>query len=72
MSSTPLAAAPLLLTAKNTARVLAVCPKTLWALTRSGRLPAVRIGTRGVRYDVTDVRAFISASKDKGGAASEH
>jgi excisionase family DNA binding protein len=52
----------LLLTARDTARALAVCPKTLWALTRSGRLPVVRIG-RAVRYDVADVRAFIEAAK---------
>ena len=55
-------AEPLLLTARETARTLAVCEKTLWALTRSGRLPVVRIG-RGVRYDVADVRRFIESAK---------
>lgn len=59
MTDTP---APLLWTVRETAAALACCEKTLWQLTRDGRLPAVRIG-RGVRYDVADVRAFIEASK---------
>jgi len=61
MSSTPPTEA-LLWTARETAKALSICPKTLWALTRSGRLPAVRIG-RGVRYDVADVRAFVESAK---------
>lgn len=55
--------APRLLSARDTARALAVCEKTLWALTRDGKLPAVRIGKRGIRYDVADVRAFIESAK---------
>ena len=55
---------PLLLTARDTARALAVCQKTLWAMTRDGRLPCVRIG-RGVRYDVADLRRFIENAKGK-------
>jgi excisionase family DNA binding protein len=52
----------LLLTARQTAAALQVCEKTLWSLTRDGKLPAVRIG-RAVRYDLADVRRFIEASK---------
>ena len=59
---------PMLLTIRQTAAALQVCEKTLWALTRDGKLPAVRIGTRAVRYDMADVRAFIEAAK--GGAAA--
>ena len=55
---------PLLFTVRETARALAVCEKTLWALTRDGRLPAVHIG-RGVRYDLADVRRFIEAAKGR-------
>ena len=66
MRDTTPATEPLLLTARATARALAVCEKTLWALTRDGRLPVVRIG-RAVRYDLSDVRAFIEAAKAKGG-----
>ena len=55
-------AEPLLLTVPETARALGVCSKTLWSLTRSGRLRACRIG-RAVRYDRRDVLAFIEAAK---------
>jgi excisionase family DNA binding protein len=58
-------AAPLLLTARQAAAALQVCEKTLWTLTRDGKLPAVRIG-RAVRYDVADVRRFIEAAKAAG------
>jgi len=61
MQSNP-TAEPLLLTARDTARALAVCEKTLWALGRDGKLPCVRIG-RAVRYDLADVRRFIDAAK---------
>jgi len=71
MSSTPPTEA-LLLSIRDTAKTLACCPKTVWQLTKDGKLPAVHIGTRGVRYSRDDILAFISASKDKGGAASEH
>jgi len=53
---------PLLMSARDTARALSICEKTLWALTRDGKLPCVRIG-RAVRYDVQDVRRFIEAAK---------
>jgi len=57
------APAPMLLSARDTAKALAVCEKTLWTLTRSGRLLCVRIGTRGVRYSVRDIESFIEAAK---------
>jgi len=56
----------MLLTVRDTAHALAVCPKTLWSLTRAGKLPCVRIGKRGIRYDVADVRAFIESAKGGG------
>ena len=62
MADAPTTPAPFLLTARQTAAALQVCEKTLWALTRDGRLPAVRIG-RAVRYDLADVRRFIEAAK---------
>jgi len=60
INAAPLA---LLLTPRQTAAALSVCEKTLWALTRDGRLPVVRIG-RAVRYDRADVLRFIEASKE--------
>ena len=59
------APAPLLLTCREAAAALQVCEKTLWTLTRDGKLPAVRIG-RSVRYSVDDLRRFIEASKAEG------
>lgn len=53
----------LLLTVREAAAALSVCEKTLWSLTAPrGPLPAVRLG-RSVRYDVTDLRAFIERAK---------
>ena len=60
----PAPPAPLLLTPRAAAEALAVCQKTLWSLTRDGKLPCVRIG-RAVRYDVADVRRFIESAKGK-------
>jgi len=55
-------AEPMLLTVRQTAERLQVCSKTLWSLTRDGKLPAVHIG-RAVRYDVADIRRFVESAK---------
>jgi len=52
----------MLLTVRQTAERLQVCSKTLWSLTRDGKLPAVHIG-RAVRYDVADIRRFVESAK---------
>lgn len=69
MSATPLAAPALLVDSRGAAKALAVSPRTLWGLTASGELPAVRIG-RSVRYSVDTLRAYIArqeAAHKKGG-----
>lgn len=66
MPDAPTLAAPLLLTVRETAAALSVCEKTLWSLSRDGRLPRVLIG-KAVRYDRADVLRFIEASKTGGG-----
>jgi excisionase family DNA binding protein len=48
------------------ADILSVSTRTLSNLTRTGAIPAVRIG-RAVRYDMADLHAFISARKTVGG-----
>lgn len=53
---------PLLLTARDTARMLAISERSLYSLTKAGALPAVRIG-RSVRYDPGDIRAWIESAK---------
>ncbi len=63
LSPAPAPMPKLLVTARDAARLLSVCEKTLWSLTAPrGPLPAVRIG-RAVRYDVADLRAFINGQK---------
>lgn len=64
-SNTP--TAKLLLSAREAARALSICEKTLWSMTTPrGDLPCVRIGTR-VLYDPADLAAWIDTKK-KGGA----
>ena len=53
---------PMLLTVRDTARALSCCQKTVWQLTKDGKLPAVHIG-RAVRYDRRDIERFIESSK---------
>jgi excisionase family DNA binding protein len=53
---------PLLLTARQTARMLSISERTLYSITKEGRLRAVHIG-RSVRYDPADIRAWIEAAK---------
>ncbi|QNN21233.1 helix-turn-helix domain-containing protein [Planctomycetales bacterium ZRK34] len=40
------------------AQILAVCPKTVYNLTRQGLLPVVRLTQRIVRYKRADLEAF--------------
>jgi excisionase family DNA binding protein len=53
---------PLLLTARDTARVLAISPRQLWSLTDRGEIPVIRIG-RSVRYDRRDIEQWIERRK---------
>lgn len=52
----------LLLSARDAAKQLAISEKTLWSLSKAGRLPVVRIG-RNVRYARADLLAFIDRAK---------
>ena len=51
----------LLLRPNEAARTLGISPRTLWALP----IPRVRIGKRGVRYDVQDIRLWIEEQKER-------
>jgi len=57
---------PLLVNAQTAADLLGVSSRLLWALKDSGDIPHVRVGKRGVRYDVDDLRAFIRRQKVAG------
>ena len=61
-SDTP-STSKLLLSARETAKALGVCEKTLWSMTRPrGDLPCVCIGRR-VLYDPADLQAWIAKQK---------
>ncbi|GAG19234.1 unnamed protein product, partial [marine sediment metagenome] len=57
----------LLVDAREAARLLAVSPRKLWAMTfeQEPALPFIRSG-RLVRYPVADLRAWIDAQKQGG------
>ena len=55
---------PLTVNAKEAARLLGICERTLRTLTKSGELPVVRIMTR-VLYSVEDLREFIRQRSKK-------
>ena len=58
----------LLLTPRDAAQTLAVCERSLWAMTAPrGPIPCVRIG-RSVRYAIDDLRSFIERQKNGGEA----
>ena len=52
----------LLVTSREAAQMLSICERTLWSLSNSGQLPAVRIG-RAVRYAVIDIEAYIERGR---------
>ncbi len=49
----------LLLKPEEAAQALGISPRTLWGLD----ILRVRVGKRGVRYDVRDIRLWIQAHK---------
>ncbi len=51
-------AAPLLVSHREAARMLAVCERTLYSLVQAHEIPVVQIG-RGVRYSVEDLKAWV-------------
>jgi excisionase family DNA binding protein len=55
---------PLLVTAREAARMLSLSERTVWGLSKAGELPTVRIG-RSVRYDPRDLQAWIERSKQR-------
>jgi excisionase family DNA binding protein len=51
-----------LLTAAESARWLAISPRTLWQLTKNKAIKCIRIG-RKVRYDLRDLVEFVNEKK---------
>jgi excisionase family DNA binding protein len=54
-----------LLSPASASKYLAICERTLFELTKTQRIPAVRIG-RAVRYDIADLDGFILNAKTGG------
>ena len=54
---------PLVVTADEAARMLAISVRKLWDLVRSGDLVPVAVGKRSTRFDVDDLRDYIKSRK---------
>lgn len=63
---------PLLLTARQAAKVLSISERTLWGLTKAGDIPAVRFGGRNVRYSPDDLKAWIRRRSEEKCAARQN
>lgn len=57
------------LTAKQLAEVLQVSESTVHRLRRNGRIPALQVTDRLVRYSLKDVRRALQRAAPKGGEA---
>jgi len=55
---------PLLISGREAAKLLSVCERTLYSLTKAGEIPAVRIG-RAVRYSVDELQAWVRRASEK-------
>ncbi len=55
---------PLLVDSREAARLLACCERTLWGLTRDGKLPAIRMG-RAVRYSRATLLEYIRTAEGR-------
>ena len=54
-------AEPLLVSAKDASRILAISSRKLWSETNCGNIPSVRIG-RAVRYKISDLHAYVDTA----------
>lgn len=50
---------PLLLTEPEAAKLLSVCPKTLYLLRRQGKIVGIKLG-RAIRYEVAAIQDLIA------------
>ncbi len=53
-----------LITSKEAAKYLCISERTLWQLSKDGKIPIVRVKKRVVRYDIADLGAFIEQQKN--------
>ena len=57
--------APLLVSTRDAARMLAVSERTLFTLRKAGLIRPVSVGLQGVRYSVEELQRFIRESEAK-------
>lgn len=60
----PADAEPLLLNSREAAKLLSVCERTLWTLTKEGKIPSIRAG-RARRYHRADLERWIEREKGR-------
>jgi excisionase family DNA binding protein len=53
-----------LLSPEQASRALSISPRTLWSLTKAGRVPHIKIG-KLVRYSVDGLRKCIEQAAEK-------
>jgi DNA binding domain, excisionase family len=56
------AIAPLGVSVKDAAKALSISERTLWQLTKDGKIPSVRAGKRVV-YSVDALKAFVNDNR---------
>jgi excisionase family DNA binding protein len=66
MSATAIGHLSLLLTPRDASAALQISERHLWALTKEGKIPAIRLG-RAVRYRRETLEAF-AIEQENGGA----
>jgi excisionase family DNA binding protein len=54
---------PKLLTAEDVAQLLGKHPRTVLQMAVAGKIPAIRLGHRTVRFQPADVQAYIDAHR---------
>lgn len=56
----------LLLRPKEAAEALAISERTLFTLTKEGKIPHVPVGERSIRYDLEDLKEYLQSQKRTG------
>lgn len=59
-----------LLNPTEAAKALGVSKTTLWRLVKSGRLPAVRITSKILRFECEAIAAYVAQQRDPGSEAA--
>ena len=61
---------PILVDPQQASRMLAICPRKLWQMTKDRQIPSLKIG-KSVRYRVADLNAWTEQQARMFGATAE-